>query len=70
MPSRLRKGQQPARLRSTDAIFNVGFALATVQLQDPGVYIAMNGQVFEAGHVRKDRAAGRFVQDERASNTP
>ena len=61
---------QPARLRSTDAIFNVGFALATVQLQDPGVYIAMNGQVFEAGHVRKDRAAGRFVQDERASNTP
>nr|WP_070961241.1 asparaginase domain-containing protein [Hyphomonas sp. Mor2] len=52
---------QPARLRFTDAIFNVGFALAAAQLQAPGVYIAMNGQVFPAGQVRKDRAAGQFV---------
>lgn len=52
---------QPARLRSTDAIFNVGFALAAAQLQAPGVYIAMNGQVFPAGQVRKDRDAGQFV---------
>lgn len=52
---------QPARLRSTDAIFNVGFALAAAQLQSPGVYIAMNGRVFPAGQVRKDRAAGQFV---------
>ena len=52
---------QPARLRSTDAIFNVGFALAAAQLQDPGVYIAMNGRIFPAGEVRKDRAAGQFV---------
>lgn len=54
---------QPARLRSTDAIFNVGFAVAASQLQPPGVYIAMNGKVFEAGHVRKDRKAGRFITD-------
>jgi len=52
---------QPARLRSTDAIFNVGFAIAAASLQSPGVYIAMNGRVFPAGQVRKDRAAGRFV---------
>ncbi|MEO1659519.1 MAG: asparaginase domain-containing protein [Pseudomonadota bacterium] len=52
---------QPARLRSTDAIFNVGFAIATALQQAPGVYIAMNGQVFAAGEVKKDRAAGRFV---------
>ena len=52
---------QPARLRSTDAIFNVGYAIAATQLQQPGVYIAMNAQVFPAGQVRKDRAAGRFV---------
>jgi len=52
---------QPARLRSTDAIFNVGFAIAAAQLQKPGVYIAMSGRVFPAGQVRKDRAAGRFV---------
>ena len=54
---------QPARLRSTDAIFNVGFALAAAQLSAPGVYIAMNGRVFEAGAVRKDREAGKFVAD-------
>ncbi len=52
---------QPASLRSTDAIFNVGFAIASAQTLTPGVYIAMNGHVFEAGHVRKDRTAGRFV---------
>ena len=52
---------QPARLRSTDAIFNVGFALAAARLQAPGVYIAMNGNLFAAGAVRKDREAGRFV---------
>ena len=54
---------QPARLKSTDAIFNVGFAIAAARMQPPGVYIAMNGRVFEAGHVRKDRGAGQFVAD-------
>jgi len=53
---------QPARLRSTDAIFNIGYALGVVQLQASGVYIAMNGQVFEADRVVKDRVAGRFVR--------
>lgn len=52
---------QPARLRSTDAIFNVGFAVCAALLQAPGVYIAMNGHVFPADQVRKDRSAGRFV---------
>lgn len=54
---------QPARLRSTDAIFNVGFAISAALLQAPGVYIAMSGQVFPADQVRKDRAAGQFVSD-------
>lgn len=54
---------QPARLRSTDAIFNVGFAIAAARMQAPGVYIAMNGRVFDAGSVRKDRGAGQFVAD-------
>ena len=52
---------QPARLRSTDAIFNIGFAVAAAKLQAPGVYIAMNGTVFPANEVKKDRKAGRFV---------
>jgi L-asparaginase len=50
----------PARFRTTDAMFNVGMAVAAVQSKPPGVYIAMSGQVFEAGAVRKNRAENRF----------
>jgi L-asparaginase len=50
----------PARFRTTDAIFNVGMAVAAVQVAPPGVYIAMSGQVFAAGEVRKNRAENRF----------
>ena len=50
----------PARFRATDAVFNVGMAVATVQVAAPGIYIAMSGQVFEAGAVRKNRAENRF----------
>ncbi len=50
----------PARIRTTDAIFNVGMAVAAVQVSPPGVYIAMSGQVFTAGEVRKNRTENRF----------
>ncbi|MBT8091046.1 MAG: asparaginase [Gammaproteobacteria bacterium] len=50
----------PARFKTTDAVFNVGMAVAAVQVAAPGVYIAMSGQVFEAGTVRKNRAENRF----------
>ncbi len=50
----------PARFRVTDAIFNLGLALGAVQSLPPGVYIAMNGTVFPAGKVWKNRELGRF----------
>jgi len=50
----------PARFRTTDAVFNIGMAVAAAQACAPGVYIAMNGQVFPAGAVRKNRAENRF----------
>ena len=52
----------PARFKQTDAMFNVGMAVAAAQLAPPGVYIAMSGQVFEAGHVRKNREKNRFEE--------
>lgn len=52
---------QPATLRNSDAEFNVGFALAAVQTLPHGVYIAMNGEVFDPATTKKDRAAHRFV---------
>ena len=50
----------PARFKTTDAVFNVGMAVAAVQTVEPGVYIAMSGQVFPAGSVRKNRKENRF----------
>jgi L-asparaginase len=50
----------PARYSDSDAAFNLGMAFATVQTAMPGVYIVMNGTVFRAGDVIKDRAQGTF----------
>ncbi len=52
----------PARFKSTDAVFNVGMAVAAAQVAPPGVYIAMSGQVFSAGTVRKNRAENKFEE--------
>ena len=51
---------QPAAFAQSDAIFNIGCAIGAVQSKPPGVYIAMNGEVFDAGQVRKNVAANRF----------
>jgi len=44
----------PAIFKDSDALFNVGGALAAVQAVDNGVYIVMNGELFDAMNVRKD----------------
>ncbi len=51
---------QPARMRYSDAMYNLGVACTAVQLLPAGVYIAMNGLVFDPREVRKNRAAARF----------
>lgn len=51
----------PARFAKSDAVFNLGMAVAAAQLAPPGVHVAMNGSIFPSAAVRKDRALGRFV---------
>ncbi len=51
---------QPARIHSSDAVFNIGCAVAAAQMLDPGVYIAMHGRVFDPTHTRKNLRAQRF----------
>jgi len=51
---------QPARMRYGDAMFNLGAAITAVQLLPVGIYIAMNGQIFDPGEVAKNRAQSRF----------
>ena len=56
---------QPARFRNTDAVFNIGYAIAAAQHLPHGVYLAMNGELFTPQSVQKNREAGQFewVQD-------
>jgi L-asparaginase len=50
----------PARFRGSDAEFNIGTAVGAVQALPPGVYIAMNGRIWDPMKVRKNVAANRF----------
>ena len=50
----------PARFRGSDAEFNIGTAVGAVQSLSAGVYIAMNGRVWDPAKVRKNVAANRF----------
>ncbi len=55
---------QPAAFQASDAIFNIGCAMGALQAVQPGVYITMNGELFEADTVRKNVAANRFERCE------
>jgi L-asparaginase len=50
----------PARFRDSDAIFNIGCAVGAVQSLPAGVYIAMNGKVWNPQKVHKNRRENRF----------
>ena len=50
----------PARFRGSDADFNIGTAVGAVQCLPPGVYIAMNGRIWDPLKVRKNVSANRF----------
>lgn len=50
----------PARFRGSDAEFNIGTAVGAVQSLPPGVYIAMNGRIWDPLKVRKNVDANRF----------
>lgn len=50
----------PARFTGSDAVFNIGCAVGAVQSLPDGVWIAMNGRVWNPAKVRKNRSANRF----------
>ena len=50
----------PARFIDSDAMFNIGCAIGAVQALPAGVWIVMNGQVWDPSRVRKNRQANRF----------
>lgn len=45
---------------SSDGFFNIGSALSFVQVIPPGVYVAMNGRLFDWDNVQKNYNTGFF----------
>ena len=51
---------RPKQMRDSDAHFNIGYGVAATQFLPPGVYVAMNGQIFDPDNAIKNRDRGRF----------
>ena len=52
----------PARFRDSDAVFNIGCALTAAQILQPGVYIAMNGRIFDPRSALKNVELNKFEE--------
>ena len=52
----------PVKFGSSDGLFNMGSALSFVQALPSGVYIAMNGQIFNQENVKKNKKMGIFEE--------
>ncbi len=50
----------PYAIYGSDAVFNLGCAVAAVQSLPHGVYVIMNGRIFRWDNVRKNRGLGIF----------
>lgn len=67
-PARLEKtivltgAMVPFQVQGSDALFNFGTAFSAVRLLPYGVYVAMNGRIFDWDKVRKDKKAGIFEE--------
>ena len=53
----------PAKSKKSDAMFNLGFAFAAVQILKNGVYVAMNGKIFLWNNVSKNLKTGYFEKE-------
>ena len=53
---------EPAKFKTSDAVFNIGCAIGAIQGLAPGVYIAMNGRIYSPFDVIKNRDTGKFEE--------
>lgn len=53
---------EPAKFKSSDAVFNLGSAVAAVQTLPHGVYIVISGRVFTPDNVKKNRNLKLFEE--------
>ena len=50
----------PYKFGSSDGLFNLGSALSFLQSLPKGIYIAMNGNIFNWNNVKKNKELGLF----------
>lgn len=50
----------PYSVAGSDALFNLGFAMAQAQAQPHGTYVAMNARIFAWDRVQKNKGDGVF----------
>ncbi|MBU8911646.1 MAG: asparaginase [Desulfobacterales bacterium] len=53
---------EPAKFKSSDAIFNLGSAVTAVQILPHGVYLAISGKIFTPHNVKKNRTLKLFEE--------
>jgi len=51
----------PERFTNSDARFNIGVAVGVLNTLEEGVFIAMNGKVFQYDKVKLDKTTGKFI---------
>lgn len=51
---------EPAHFKSSDAVFNIGVAVGALNALPVGVYLAMNGRIFNPLTCRKNRSRHMF----------
>jgi len=52
----------PYKFGSSDGFFNLGSSLAFAQALPPGIYICMQGRIFDPNNCMKNKKAGLFVE--------
>lgn len=52
----------PEKFAQTDAQFNIGFAIGSLNNLPKGVYIAMNGRIYNWDNVKKEQDTGQFIE--------
>ena len=55
----------PYKFGSSDGLFNLGSALSYLQSLPHGIYIAMNGNIFNWDNVKKNKKLGLFLPIEK-----
>ena len=53
----------PYSVQGSDALFNLGFALAAAQAMPANTYVAMNGRLFTWDQVVKNKTQGIFESE-------